>query len=281
MTTVPFTLRCATLLSLVLCLAATSPVLAQQSQQSMPEVQDIPQTAEEPSDGGESGLLSGDKPFTLMVDENVGELVYDFDENTKELKSIHAKNGVIFASEDMTLNSDDMKYDTLNSKLTAQGKRVVVRIGEMVVTCQVFNYDPDKQTGNFEGNPIMYQKDKEGKVTTTAGRRIDVVNNNGAFQVKVVGGGGTPTYTKNSGFQGERKTLAPGQRGASMTLNTEGSGLAAPSAGGTSGGGLLPAPDVRSSTSSGSSNDANSSSSGRIDPDNSADVKNLTEKKSQ
>lgn len=96
-------------------------------------------TVQQPAEGqGKSGLMSGEKPFTLMVDENVGELIYTFDEETKELESINAKRGVIFASEDMTLNSDEMEYKTLNSSLVATGKRVVVRMGEMVVTCQVF-----------------------------------------------------------------------------------------------------------------------------------------------
>src|SRR5688572_25005080 len=90
-----------------------APIHAQQeaaeSQTALPEVKDAAPEA------GQSGLLSGEKPFTLMVDENVGELIYTFDETTKELESIVAKNGVIFASEDMTLNSDEMEYTTINS----------------------------------------------------------------------------------------------------------------------------------------------------------------------
>src|SRR5215213_266222 len=57
----------------------------------------------EPGPGSESGMLSGDKPFTLMVDPDVGELNYIFDEQ-KNLESIQAQRGVVFSSEDMTLN---------------------------------------------------------------------------------------------------------------------------------------------------------------------------------
>jgi len=271
-----------------------APLQAQQgtatSNTEMPAVQEADQ------EQGQSGLMSGEKPFTLMVDENVGELIYTFDEETKELESINAKNGVIFASEDMTLNSDQMEYKTINSSLVATGKRVVVRMGEMVVTCQVFKYNPETQQGDFLGNPIVYQRDKEGKVTTTAGRTINVVNVNGKFQMRVGAGGGTSTFVKSSGVAKnngsgtqERTTLAPGQKPASITLNNTPSGLAVSgtAAGGqtggdraNTGGGLVPVPNLDSAEEAPAAETAPATAN-KVDPDNPSDVKKLTEEKSQ
>lgn len=268
-----------------LFIAATANVVVQAqsalstSQPAMPAVQEAKEGQ------GQGGLMSGEKPFTLMVDENVGELIYTFDEETKELESITAKRGVIFASEDMTLNSDEMDYITLNSSLVATGKRVVVRMGEMIITCQVFKYNPETQEGEFQGKPIVYQRDKEGKVTETAGRIISVVNVNGKFQMRVGGGGGQSTYVKSSGAnsQGsgplEKKTLAPGQKAATVVLNNNPSGLAgSPSATGSvnssNTGGLIPAPELNDTTDT--STNSTAGTANRVDLDNPADVQKLS-----
>lgn len=264
----------------------TAPLYAQQAAASTAEMPAV-QEAEEGS--GESGLMSGEKPFTLMVDENVGELIYEFDEETKELESIKAKRGVIFASEDMTLNADEMEYITVNSSLVATGKRVVVRMGEMVVTCQVFKYNPETQEGEFLGNPIVYQRDKEGKVTTTAGRTIAVVNVNGKFQMRVGAGGGTSTFVKSSGVaKTERTSLAPGQKGASITLNNNPSSLASPGSstgsaatnGSSSAAGIMPVPNLDNAE-EGTAAETAPAGSNKVDPDNPSDVKKLTEQKAR
>ena len=75
--------------------------------------------------------------------------------------------------------------------------------------------------------------------------------------MSVKGGGGIPTYVKSSGVAGqteplEKKTLKPGQKGATMTLNSNSSGLAV---GGTNSngdsnsrsGGILPVPGASNS----------------------------------
>jgi len=278
-------------LSLAVLVAVTAFQIVPVPAQDAASESDLPAVQEAAPEAGQSGLMSGDKPFTLMVDENVGELIYTFDEETKELESINAKRGVIFASEDMTLNSDEMEYKTINSSLVAIGKRVVVRMGEMVITCQVFKYNPETQEGQFEGNPILYQKDKEGKVTTTAGRIISVFNVNGKFQMSVKGGGGIPTYVKSSGMAGqngslEKKTLKPGQKGATMTLNTTASGLAVGSSSSSNGsqsrsGGILPVPGSNDGDSADTVTKTATNSDSRIDPDNPADVKKLSDDSAQ
>ena len=266
------------------------------AQETAGQSTEMPELKQPDSQQGESGLMDGDKPFTLMVDEQVGELIYVYDEETKELESITAKRGVIFASEDMTLNSDEMEYKTLNSSLVATGKRVVVRMGEMIITCQIFKYNPETQEGEFLGKPIVYNRDKEGKVTTTGGNTISVVNVNGKFQMRIGGGGGTPTFMKNSGTAKdqpvEKKKLAPGEKPASITLNNTPSGLAVnPVSPGTKqsagrSNSLIPMPAAtKPGLTPGSSNDSKSDSakqsaqSGKIDPNNPDDVKKLTDKK--
>lgn len=271
---------------------AAAPVWAQNAASQS----DMPAVAEVPEGSGQGGLLSGEKPFTLMVDENFGELVYEFDEVTRELESINAKRGVIFASEDMTLNADEMQYQTVNSSLVATGKRVVVRMGEMIITCKVFKYNPETQEGEFEGNPIVYQRNADGQVTETAGRIISVVNVNGKFQMRVVGGGGTSTYVRSTGTapeQGslEKKSLAPGQRGASVTINSNtvpGASGSTSGASANNAGGVFGVPRIDSSTApsvpsagtaqtTGANGTAAPAATGRINPDNPADVQRLSE----
>lgn len=277
-----------------LLFAGTANMVVHAQQESSSSQPAMPALQEASTEEGQGGLMSGEKPFTLMVDDSVGELIYTFDEETKELESITAKRGVIFASEDMTLNSDEMEYVTLNSSLVATGKRVVVRMGEMIITCQIFKYNPETQEGEFQGKPIVYQRDKQGKVTETAGRFISVVNDNGKFQMQVLGGGGasTPVYVKSGTVQPnvplEKKTLAPGQKGATIILNNNPSGLgASPAATNSSstkrGGGLIPAPQIADETETGGN--ATNSSTGAansIDLDNPTDVQKLSgEKTSQ
>lgn len=259
----------------LMSLASGTPIYAQ----TATSTKEMPKVQEAPAEAGESGLLSGEKPFTLMVDENAGELIYQFDEQTKELESINAKVGVIFASEDMTLNADEMEYKTINSSLVATGKRVVVRMGEMIVTCQVFKYNPETQEGQFEGHPIVYQRNKDGNVTETAGRVISIVNVNGKFQMRVGSGSGISTYVRSTGVAQEtgtleKKTLAPGQKGASITINNNNTGGS-----GGSGGGVLPIPSVNSQSAPSVPKAQSQSPGGTIDPDNPADVQKYTEKK--
>lgn len=273
----------------MICVAAV-PVFSQEA--SAEQEGTMPDIKQPDTKQGETGLMSGEKPFTLMVDDKVGELIYLYDEATKELESITAKRGVIFASEDMTLNSDEMEYKTLNSSLVATGKRVVVRMGEMIITCQVFKYNPETQEGEFTGKPIVYQRDKEGKVTTTGGYTISVINVNGKFQMRIGGGGGgTSTFVKQSGSAKnqplERKTLAPGEKPARMTLNNKPSGLAvSPVSPGTtpsdsSSNSIIPMPSVKQPGVSSDSPDATgaANTSGKIDPNNPADVKKMSDEK--
>jgi hypothetical protein len=198
------------------------PATAPETGQSATSTSGMP-NVKEPGTQAESGTLGGDKPFTLMVDPDVGELNYVFDEQ-KNLESIQAKRGVVFSSEDMTLNSDEFEYKTLTSQLVASGKRVVVRLGEIIVTCQLFKYRPDTQEGEFTGSPVLYNRDKDGKTKTTSGRKITLYNVNGRTQMKVESGGGNGAFIKSNAAEApvpsESKAPAPGQKNASMTLDS-------------------------------------------------------------
>ena len=187
------------------------------SNPEMPEVQ-------ESSKGGQkqAGKLAGDKNFVLMVDETHGEFNFGFGENN-EAESIQAKRGVIFTSEDMTLNSDEFEYNTKNSQVIATGKKVAVRMGEIIVTCQVFRYNPESQEAEFEGGPIVYNRGKEGKVQQIAGKKISIHNVNGKIQMNVQGGAGYAPYLRSEGgdapVPAEQTKSAPGQKNAVITLD--------------------------------------------------------------
>lgn len=152
----------------------------------MPRIQEPPSTA----DSQQTGMMSGNRPFFLTTDTD-GEIVVSYDEN-KELNNLTAKKGVIFSSEDMTLNADQVDFNNSKSELIASGSKVVVRQGEIIATCQLFKYYPDDQRSELAGNPIIYNKSREGKVNTTAGERISIYTVDGKPQIKIKGGRRAP-----------------------------------------------------------------------------------------
>lgn len=257
-----------------------------QSQVQMPEIG----APARPSEEEATGLMSGNKPFSLTTDVN-GELMYNFDENN-ELESIRAKRGVVFTSEDMTLNADDLTYKTQTSELVASGKKVVVRQGDVIATCQLFKYFPTDQHSELSGTPILYNKSKDGKVSTTAGEKITIHTVNGRAQVKVLGGGGSAPRLSSSGTNppaptggNARLTVsepAPGAGAAPGTVSGASqapAATAAPEAAGSqTGSGFLAVPSL-----SGPQEKQPSSApkSNRIDPNNPADVESFTGKKKQ
>jgi hypothetical protein len=167
------------------------------SGESSPQMPDIAEPRA-PDPGEETGVLSGSKPFTLVTDPT-GELTYSFNDDN-EVESLTAKRKVVFTSEDMTLNCDQLDYKAASGELTAVGKKVIVRQGEVVATCKVFKYNPETQHSELEGNPIMYNRTRDGKVSTTAGRKILIATVNGKPQVKVLGGG-TSAPSLNTGAE--------------------------------------------------------------------------------
>src|SRR5881394_4038942 len=89
-----------------------------------------------PPEGQQTGLMSGNKPFSLTTDPS-GELIYNFDDQNN-LDTIVAKKGVVFWSEDMTINSDQLDYKAKDSRMIATGDKVIVRQGDVIATCQLF-----------------------------------------------------------------------------------------------------------------------------------------------
>jgi len=152
-------------------------------EQEMPEIA-VPR---KPEPEEQTGVLRGNKPFSLTTDPD-GEFVYKFNEDN-ELESLEAKKGVVFTSEDMTLNADRLDYKAIKGELTATGKRVVVRQGDLIITCKLFKYYPERQHSEFIGNAVVYNKTRDGKVQTTAADKIVVDIVDGKAQMKVQGGG--------------------------------------------------------------------------------------------
>jgi hypothetical protein len=154
-----------------------------QGEAQMPEIA----APGKPAPEEQTGIMSGNKPFSLTTDPD-GEFVYKFNEDN-ELDALEAKKGVIFTSEDMTLNADKLDYRAAKGELIATGKKVIVRQGDLIITCQLFKYYPDRQHSEFMGNAIVYNKSKDGKVQTTAADKIMVDVVDGKAQMKVQGGG--------------------------------------------------------------------------------------------
>lgn len=170
------------IMALIIC---TSCVQAQQKPAESLDQTQVPdvQAPAKPAPGEQQGIMSGNKPFSLVSPE--GELLYDFDPATKELRSIKARKGAIFSSEDMTINSDDFEFKAKTQQLFATGRKVLIRQGEIIMTCQCLKYDAKTQKSVLTGNPIMYNKQADGKLTTTSGREIIITNVNGSPQVQV------------------------------------------------------------------------------------------------
>ena len=92
----------------------------------------------------------------------------------------------------MTLNSDQLDYNNPKAELIATGRRVLVRQGDIVASCQLFRYNATTQRSELSGNPIIYNKTSDGKVATIAGERFLLYRVDGKPQFKILGGTRAP-----------------------------------------------------------------------------------------
>ncbi|MGB9690793.1 MAG: hypothetical protein ACPL7D_01345 [Candidatus Sumerlaeaceae bacterium] len=206
------------------------------AQQEKPEPMPQIEAPRKPAPEEQTGVLRGNKPFSLTTDPD-GEFVYKFNENN-ELDSLEAKKGVVFTSEDMTLNADRLDYKAIKGELTATGKRVVVRQGDLIITCKLFKYYPDKQHSEFIGNAVVYNKTKDGKVQTTAADKIIVDIVDGKAQMKVQGAGRVrpkmsqvataPNVVATPGSGGARAMILEPKQGALPASGGEETGASTP-----------------------------------------------------
>lgn len=190
-------------------------------------------TIQEPTEeqkAQQTGVMSGERPFYLVCDPS-GELLYTFDAETNELDSISARKGVVFSSEDMTLNADQLDYKNKTATLVATGRKVVVRQGEIIATCQLFKYSANDQQSELSGSPVLYNKQRDGKVTTTSGDKIIIFKLNGKPQVKILGGSSAPRLNSapSSSVPGARVMAPATEPGRAIMAQTQGA-VAAPDA---------------------------------------------------
>jgi lipopolysaccharide export system protein LptA len=164
--------------------------------QDAPTPADITATEGVVEQRGES-ILGGDRPFRLTTDPD-GDVTYNIDDETKELRSLVARKNVVFVGEDLSLNADQLEYDAITGELVAVGRRVVVRQGEITVTCQLFRYNPSTQQSEMLGNPTIYNKGRDGKINFMSGERIVILRTGGRTQVKVFGAPGRAPVLTNS-----------------------------------------------------------------------------------
>jgi hypothetical protein len=182
---------------IVLCLAASSLLLAgTASAQEAPTPGQVQSGQQDASQRAE-GLLAGNKPFRLSVDP-AGDITYDFDDQTKELRRLTARKNVVFAGDGLSLNSEQLEYEAVTGELIATGRRVVVRQGDMTATCQLFRYNPSTQESELLGNPTIYNRGKDGKINYMVGERMVIFTVNGRTQLKVTGAPGRAPVLTNS-----------------------------------------------------------------------------------
>lgn len=248
-----------------------------------------------PADDQQTGMMSGNKPFSLTTATD-GELLYNFDEE-KKLDSITAKKGVEFKSEDMSLQCDQLDFKMAKSELQATGGKVVVRMGDVIATCQLFKYYAETQRSELSGNPLLYNKTKDGKVSYTAGDKIEINTVNGKPQVKVRSGSGRRNSMTNNAVESvaapgtgpvptgtsalmsmSEGTQGGGAKGAAAPMMSGQSRAAMPAAASpgssSSGSGLLGMPTMGGDTKSEAPKAAPSSN--RIDVNNPQDLQSLS-----
>lgn len=190
---------------LLVCVALVAGVGGVSAQ---PQVEDAPAAAG--AQEGTMGAFGNGKPFSLLVDQVDGEMEFNYNEETKELESITAKKGVILSSEEMTLNADQLDYDTVSSKLIATGQRVVVRQGDVIATCQKFLYNPTTQASELHGTPVVYNRGKDGQVTKVSGGIIKIYQQNGRPKWKVLKGSSLQTGGTEVGAGGGTQSSPSG-----------------------------------------------------------------------
>lgn len=266
---------------MLVSIATAQRVSSGQSEVQPPEIQENAA----PAAGEETGMMAGNKPFSLTTAVD-GELLYNFNENN-ELESLTAKKGVVFTSEDMTLNSDQMDYKTQTSEIVATGRKVVVRQGEMIATCQLFKYNPQNQASELSGNPIVYNKTRDGKISTTVGDKIVIATVNGKPTMKVHGGSRAPGLNQGGG---PSVPVPSGAGNARLRLDESGSVSGTASSTGPTGSSNIVAPAAATATPAsaamgggigvpslgGEAKPAEQPKSNRIDVNNPEDIKSFS-----
>jgi hypothetical protein len=245
---------------------ATAPASAGQSEPQVPQI-DAPQ---KPAPGTEMGMMSGSKPFTLVTEPG-GEMNYNFNADN-EVESLVARRGVVFTNEDMTLKCDQLDYKATTGELVANGKKVIVRLGEVIASCKLFKYFPNDQRSELTGRPMLYNSTSDGKVTTTEGEKIIIAMVDGKPQIKVVAGRKGTTLSSGGG------TAPSAPNTARISSTTAPDSGAKPEA----------RPDMAGESSSISGNTTAPESAGqtpaakssnKIDVNNPADLKSYSQKK--
>lgn len=220
-------------LVIAVAISVSGPVWAEdEAGESLPQIE----APRRPQPEEQTGMLRGNKPFSLTTDPD-GEFVYKFNEDN-ELETLEAKKGVVFTSEDMTLNADRLDYKAIKGELTATGQRVVVRQGDLIITCKLFKYYPDRQHSEFIGNAVVYNKTKDGKVQTTAADKIIVDIVDGKAQMKVQGAG--RVRPKMSQAATAPNVVATPSSGGARAMVIDAAKQAEPPAGGVESGASMP-----------------------------------------
>ncbi len=129
--------------------------------------------------------LMGDEDFFLITDPN-GTINYVMDPETNEISNIVARKGVVLSNMNLALNCDQLDYDNAKTELVATGRRVLLRQGDLIASCQLLTYNVTTQDCSLKGKPTVYMRTEKGVVTQT-GNEIVIRKVNGKPTVTVYG----------------------------------------------------------------------------------------------
>ena len=187
----------------------------------------------ENNSGAQQFNMMGDQDFFLAVDPGAGTLDYEFDPQTNQLQRMIARKNVVLSNLDFALNCDQLDYDNAKGEVVATGRRVLLRQGDIIASCQFLTYSPNTQDSILKGKPTIYMRTDKGIVTQT-GETITIRRVNGKPTVSVRGNG-----------QVYNSSIA--SKGAAVTDMTKKPKSAVPSAGGNTADSGASTPVVRKS----------------------------------
>lgn len=114
--------------------------------------------------GRQFQIVTGDK----------GEILYAFT-STNELRSIVAREDVFIDSSQVNLRCERLEYYSEKNNLLALGKPVKIIQNTVVAEAGRFEYFPDEGKSFLLEDPVILNKDEQGRVLETRGDKIVIV----------------------------------------------------------------------------------------------------------
>ena len=186
-----------------LCLPAGAEENATTSKDANTTVPEVKSTGKD--NGGKQFEMMGNQDFFLAVDPKEGTMDYAFDPQTNNLERMVARKGVVLSNMEMALNCDQLDYDNSKAEVVATGRRVLLRQGDIIASCQYLTYNTNTQDSVLKGKPTIYMRTEKGVVTQT-GDVVTIRRVNGKPTVSVRGSGQLYNNANNAATKGAAVT---------------------------------------------------------------------------